>query len=85
MCACVYTQSEISEIVKRRTAYETALIRKGSNANDWLAYIEYEKKLERLRRLRCSRMSEPSAFSMYVPVLTCADPCLSFSWGRIQS
>jgi hypothetical protein len=50
-------QIEINEIVKRRTAFETALIRKGSNEQDWLGYIEYEKRLEQLRRIRASKLS----------------------------
>lgn len=51
-------QTEISEIVKRRTAFETALIRKGSNERDWLDYIDYEKRLEQLRKLRYNKLSE---------------------------
>jgi tRNA A58 N-methylase Trm61 len=58
-----FLQIEIAEIVKRRTAYETSLIRKGSNERDWLEYIDYEKKLEKLRKLRCSKMSKFNAMN----------------------
>lgn len=37
---------------------ETALIRKGSNDQDWLQYIEYEKKLEQLRKIRHNKLSK---------------------------
>lgn len=52
----IFTKTEISEIVKRRTAFETALIRKGSNERDWLDYIEYEKRLEQLRKIRHTKL-----------------------------
>ena len=51
-------QSEISEIVKRRTAFENCLIRKGSTERDWLDYIEYEKRLEKLRKIRYNKLSK---------------------------
>lgn len=52
----IFTKPELQEIVKRRTAFETALVRKGSNEKDWLSYIEYEKRLEQLRKLRASKL-----------------------------
>lgn len=57
MCCTITAQLEINEIVKRRTAFETSLIRKGSNERDWLQYIEYEKRLEQLRKIRASKLS----------------------------
>jgi len=50
-------QKEIDEIVKKRTALEMSLIRKGSNEQDWLQYIDYEKKLEQLRKIRYNKLS----------------------------
>jgi hypothetical protein len=57
-------QKEIDEIVKKRTALEMSLIRKGSNEQDWLQYIDYEKKLEQLRKIRYNKLSE-LIFSAY--------------------
>ncbi|KAK9900557.1 hypothetical protein P389DRAFT_208035 [Cystobasidium minutum MCA 4210] len=53
----IFTRREIDEIVKRRTAFENSLIRKGSNEQDWLMYIEYEKKLELLRKIRYNKLN----------------------------
>lgn len=53
----IFTRKEIDEIVKRRSAFELSLIRKGSNEQDWLQYIEYEKKLELLRKIRFNKLN----------------------------
>lgn len=60
------SQREIDEIVKRRTAFENSLIRKGSNEQDWLMYIEYEKKLELLRKIRYNKLSGSHDFPEYI-------------------
>ena len=44
--------------MKRRTSYETALVRRVAKKGDFLRYISYEMGLEQLRRKRVERMSE---------------------------
>lgn len=44
--------------MKRRTSYETALVRRVAKKGDFLRYISYEMGLEQLRRKRIERMSE---------------------------
>ena len=50
----LFTRSELQEVVKRRTEYEYAIRRPGGKVTvaDFLRYVEYETKLEKLRRLR---------------------------------
>ncbi|CAI5461649.1 unnamed protein product [Closterium sp. Yama58-4] len=50
----LFTREEIKEIVRRRTAFEYRLRRRGSAAikDDYMRYIEYEMQLEALRQLR---------------------------------
>ncbi|CAI7791406.1 unnamed protein product, partial [Closterium sp. NIES-53] len=50
----LFTREEIREIVRRRTAFEYRLRRRGSAAikDDYMRYIEYEMQLEALRQLR---------------------------------
>eukprot|EP00842_Homolaphlyctis_polyrhiza_P000334 jgi/Hompol1/1300/HPOL_004631-RA len=49
-------QAEIKAIVKRRTDLEYAIHRRVCKRADFLAYIEYESNLEKLRRKRKQRM-----------------------------
>ena len=50
-------QTEIADVVRHRTQHETALIRRGAAPDDVIAYVEYEKRLEKLRSLRARRIS----------------------------
>ncbi|KAJ4976899.1 hypothetical protein NE237_002005 [Protea cynaroides] len=47
-----FTRQEIAEIVKKRRNFEYRLKRPSPLKQDYLAYIEYEKQLDSLRRLR---------------------------------
>nr|KAJ3421289.1 U3 snoRNP protein [Polyrhizophydium stewartii] len=53
---CIFTKAEIKSIVKKRTAHEYAIHRKIAKKGDFLAYIEYETNLEKLRRKRKQRL-----------------------------
>ena len=44
--------------MKKRTAFETALVRRIAKKNDYLRYITYEMGLEALRKKRLERLSE---------------------------
>ncbi|XP_010278634.1 PREDICTED: U3 small nucleolar RNA-associated protein 6 homolog isoform X2 [Nelumbo nucifera] len=48
----LFTRREIAEIVKKRRNFEYRLKRPSPLKQDYLAYIEYEKQLDSLRRLR---------------------------------
>ena len=52
----LFSAVEISEIVRKRTAYESSVTRKSVRPEDFLAYAAYETKLEALRRLRAKRL-----------------------------
>lgn len=56
--SCDYIQDEISDIVAQRRSHEVALSKRDVKPVDYLRYIEYEKKLERLRKSRASRLRE---------------------------
>jgi U3 small nucleolar RNA-associated protein 6 len=53
----LFSPTEIKHIIKKRTAFETALVRRIPNKNDYLRYAAYEMGLEALRRKRATRMS----------------------------
>ncbi|KAF8813669.1 hypothetical protein BYT27DRAFT_7180422 [Phlegmacium glaucopus] len=55
----LFTEKEIKEIMKRRTSYEIALVRRVAKKGDFLRYISYEMGLEQLRRKRVERMKLP--------------------------
>jgi len=55
-------QKETKQILKKRTGYESALIRRVAKKADYLRYAAYEMGLEQLRRKRVERMSELSRF-----------------------
>jgi U3 small nucleolar RNA-associated protein 6 len=66
----LFSPTEIKQIIKKRTAFEMALVRRIPNKNDYLRYAAYEMGLEALRRKRATRMSVspylfpcPSSFS----------------------
>lgn len=48
----LFSKSEIREIVKKRRDFEYRLKRPSTIKEDYLRYIEYEKQLEALRKLR---------------------------------
>lgn len=50
-------QKEIKQIMKKRTAFETALIRRVARKGDYLRYAAYEMGLESLRKKRVERLS----------------------------
>ena len=53
----IFSSAEVRGIVRKRSAFETALIRRAPRKRDFLAYIEYEMNLERLRRIRVKKLS----------------------------
>ncbi|KAF8629265.1 hypothetical protein AX17_005844 [Amanita inopinata Kibby_2008] len=55
----LFTEKETKEIFKRRTAFETALVRRVAKKSDYLRYIAYEMGLEQLRRKRVERLKIP--------------------------
>lgn len=54
----IFSAAEVREIFKKRSVFETALVRRTPQKRDFLAYAEYEMNLEQLRRLRVKKMSE---------------------------
>lgn len=50
-------QDEISDIVRQRKGFERSLASRDVKPADYLRYIEYETRLEKLRKLRASRIS----------------------------
>ncbi|KAF8995433.1 U3 small nucleolar RNA-associated protein 6-domain-containing protein [Cyathus striatus] len=57
----LFTQKETKQIMKKRTSFETALVRRVAKKSDFLRYAAYEMGLEQLRRKRVERMKLPSA------------------------
>lgn len=54
----LFSRPEIQEITKRRTAFETALVRRQARKDDFFKYAEYEINLEKLRKIRWKKLSE---------------------------
>lgn len=54
----LFSRAEIQEITKRRTAFETALVRRQARKDDFFKYAEYEINLEKLRKIRWKKLSE---------------------------
>ncbi|TYJ52795.1 hypothetical protein B9479_006599 [Cryptococcus floricola] len=52
----LFTKNEINEITRRRTAFESALIRRIQRKEDFFRYAQYEINLERLRRVRWRKL-----------------------------
>lgn len=69
----LFTKHELDEITRRRTRFESSLIRRAPRKEDFFKYAEYEINLERLRRVRYRRMKyhlnppPPSASSYSIP------------------
>ncbi|KAH9961491.1 U3 small nucleolar RNA-associated protein 6-domain-containing protein [Russula dissimulans] len=57
----LFSPREIKQIIKRRTALETTLVRRIPNKNDYLRYAAYEMGLEALRRKRAARLRLPKS------------------------
>ncbi|KAI0334977.1 hypothetical protein GY45DRAFT_1351078 [Cubamyces sp. BRFM 1775] len=55
----LFTQKEIKQIMQKRTAFETALVRRIPKKSDFLRYATYEMSLEALRRKRVERLKLP--------------------------
>ncbi|KAF9227279.1 hypothetical protein BS17DRAFT_878240 [Gyrodon lividus] len=55
----LFTQAEVKQIMKKRTQFETALVRRVAKKSDFLRYAAYEMSLEQLRRKRLQRMKLP--------------------------
>ncbi|KAH7926525.1 hypothetical protein BV22DRAFT_1008879 [Leucogyrophana mollusca] len=55
----LFTQAEIKQIMKKRTQFETALVRRIAKKSDFLRYAAYEMGLEQLRRKRVERLKLP--------------------------
>ena len=52
----VFTKAETSLIYKTRSEYERKLIRRVAHKADYLKYIQYEARLEKLRSIRWDRL-----------------------------
>ncbi|KAL7424258.1 U3 snoRNP protein [Cryptotrichosporon argae] len=69
----LFSKHEIDQITKRRTAYETSLIRGQTRKDDFFKYAEYEINLERLRKIRWKKLKyhvnppPPSASTYSLP------------------
>ncbi|TFK25525.1 U3 snoRNP protein [Coprinopsis marcescibilis] len=57
----LFTQKEIKHIIKQRTTFESALVRRVAKKADYIRYISYEMDLELLRRKRLERLDLPKA------------------------
>jgi len=52
----VFTPNEISEMVQSRTAHETLIIRSACTPQNFIDYVNYEVRLEKLRKIRSSKL-----------------------------
>ncbi|KAK7057417.1 U3 small nucleolar RNA-associated protein 6 [Favolaschia claudopus] len=52
----IFTKQESKHIIKKRTQFETALVRRVAKKADFLRYAAYEMGLEQLRRKRVERL-----------------------------
>ncbi|KAI0949728.1 hypothetical protein AcW1_009250 [Taiwanofungus camphoratus] len=67
----LFTQKEVKQIMQKRTAFETALVRRVPKKSDFLRYAAYEMDLEALRRKRVERLKvgpSPPSVSDYALV-----------------
>ncbi|KAJ7124943.1 U3 small nucleolar RNA-associated protein 6-domain-containing protein [Mycena epipterygia] len=55
----IFTKPEAKQIMKKRTQFETALVRRVAKKSDFLRYAAYEMGLEQLRRKRVERLKIP--------------------------
>lgn len=54
----LFNKKEINMIVRRRTDFEHRIAGRGSKPADYLAYVKFEKNIDRLRKKRYERMKE---------------------------
>ena len=65
----------MKQVMRRRTAFEIALVRRVARKNDFLRYATYEMGLESLRRKRVERLSMFAvARTQDITLTTCALP-----------
>ncbi|EIW83286.1 hypothetical protein CONPUDRAFT_101998 [Coniophora puteana RWD-64-598 SS2] len=57
----IFTQAEVKQILKKRTHFETLLVRRIPRRSDFLRYAAYEMSLEQLRRKRVERLKIPKS------------------------
>ncbi|KDQ21825.1 hypothetical protein BOTBODRAFT_99309 [Botryobasidium botryosum FD-172 SS1] len=55
----IFSKAEIRKILKKRTEFESALIRRVAKKGDYLRYAAYEMSLEALRRKRLKTLNLP--------------------------
>lgn len=77
----LFTQKEVKQIMKKRTAYETALVRRVAKKNDYLRYAAYEMGLEALRKKRVERLKLPKQGTS-VSDYALASGSSTFNWQR---
>jgi U3 small nucleolar RNA-associated protein 6 len=51
-----FAQAETKQIMKKRTVFEMALVRRVAKKSDFVRYAAYEMSLEQLRRKRLERL-----------------------------
>lgn len=56
----LFTKSEVSSIMKKRTDFEHCLNSRGSSIKDYVKYINYETQVEKLRQKRVKRILQSS-------------------------
>jgi U3 small nucleolar RNA-associated protein 6 len=54
----LFNRKEINMIVRRRTDFEHRIAGRGSKPRDYLAYVKFEKNVDRLRKKRVERLKE---------------------------
>lgn len=71
--------------MKKRTAFETALVRRIAKKSDFIRYAAYEMGLEQLRRKRMERLSCVAYTSLGVPqFLICIPRTTKFATLRVR-
>ncbi|KAL1841139.1 hypothetical protein VTJ49DRAFT_7364 [Mycothermus thermophilus] len=59
----IFTKDEIRALVSKRSDYEHLILAPGTKPTDFLAYVEWERSLDRLRAKRCRRLNIRSSSS----------------------
>jgi U3 small nucleolar RNA-associated protein 6 len=54
----IFSTAEVKQIYKTRSDYERRLVARIAKKDDYLRYIEYETRLEKLRSVRWERISK---------------------------
>lgn len=57
----LFTEAEVKQIMRKRTQFENALVRRVARKADFLRYAAYEMNLEQLRRKRLDRLDLPKS------------------------